>query len=64
MEKVEDNVHELLRQCSLLGDKHETLKMKILERALLNEKAINELNQIESEYKEILEKLRLLKDGN
>ena len=57
------NEHELLRKCNLLNEKHEKLKEEILERSMLNEKAIIELNSIEDEYKVILEKLRLIKES-
>lgn len=56
MEEI--NEHELLRKCNLLNDRHQNLKKEILERSLLNEKAIIELNDIEDEYKLIVEKLR------
>lgn len=52
------NEHELLLKCNKLNQKHEKLKEEILERSLLNEKAIIELNNIEEEYKLIVEKLR------
>lgn len=52
------NEHDLLLKCNKLNEKHEKLKEEILERSLLNEKAINELNNIEEEYKIIVEKLR------
>ena len=56
MEEI--NQHELLRKCTLLNEEHEKVKKEILERSLLNEKAIIELNRIENEYKVIVEKLR------
>jgi hypothetical protein len=56
------NEHEFLRKCNLLNERHEKLKEEILERSILNEKAIIELNSIEEEYKVILDKLRLIKD--
>jgi len=56
------NEHELLRECNLLSERHENLKQEILERSILNEKAIIELNSIEEKYKLILEKLKLIKE--
>ncbi len=58
-----ENEHELLRRCNLLSEKHENLKQEILERSILNEKSIIELNKIEEEYKIILDKLRLIKES-
>lgn len=49
---------ELLKICLDLNKRHEKLKEEILERSLLNEKAILELNQIEQQYKNIVESLR------
>ena len=54
----EMNEEELLKKCAVLNEKHEKLKQEILERSLLNEKAILELNEIEQEYKNIVESLR------
>jgi DNA-binding protein H-NS len=54
----EMNEEELLKKCSVLNEKHEKLKQEILERSMLNEKAILELNEIEQEYKNIVESLR------
>jgi hypothetical protein len=58
----QENEHELLRQCNLLSEKHEKLKQDILERSILNEKAIIDLNKIEEEYRIILNKLRSIKE--
>jgi hypothetical protein len=52
------NEKDLLEKCNALNMRHEFLKKEILERSLLNEKAIIELNQIEQEYKDIVENLR------
>jgi hypothetical protein len=60
MEEI--NEHELLRHCNILHEKHEKLKEEILERSVLNEKAIVELNRIEEEYKIILNKLKKVKE--
>lgn len=46
----------------MLNERHEKLKQEILERSMLNEKAIIELNSIEEEYKVILDKLRSIKE--
>lgn len=56
MEEI--NEKELLDKCEVLNKRHEKLKQEILERSLLNEKAIIELNEIEKEYKIILESLK------
>jgi hypothetical protein len=58
MEEI--NEHELLKHCNLLNEKHEKLKEEILTRSQQNEMAIIELYKIEDEYKEIVEKLRLV----
>jgi hypothetical protein len=58
MEEI--NEEELLKKCELLNQRHEKLKNEVLERSLLNEKAIIELNDIEQEYKNIVENLREL----
>jgi hypothetical protein len=52
------NEKDLLEKCDALHKRHEILKKEILERSLLNEKAIIELNEIEQEYKDIVENLR------
>jgi hypothetical protein len=52
------NEQEILDRCNILNEKHQKLKEEILERSMLNEKAILELNEIEQEYKIIVESLR------
>lgn len=52
------NEEEILERCKILNEKHQKLKEEILERSILNEKAILELNEIEQEYKNIVESLR------
>jgi len=56
MEDIKEK--ELLEKCDILHKRHEVLKNEILERSILNEKAIMELNQIEQEYKNIVESLK------
>lgn len=52
------NEKQILEKAEELNSRHQKLKEEILERSLLNEKAILELNQIEEEYKLIIEKLK------
>lgn len=58
-----EEIKDLLTKCALLEERHKNLKEEILERTLLNEKAILELNDIEEKYKNILDKLKTLKEN-
>lgn len=52
------NEKQILEKAEELNSRHQKLKEEILERSLLNEKAILELSQIEIEYKLIIENLK------